>query len=77
MVGFDAALEWEFLRGFREWLALRTGEGKNLAWPVLASRYVSSRISTAAQEPGGDGEEGARVNSLIEALQEFLELPPQ
>jgi hypothetical protein len=36
LVGFDAALDFELLKGFPEWLAEELGAAENLAWPVLA-----------------------------------------
>ncbi|AZM51997.1 hypothetical protein DMA15_04835 [Streptomyces sp. WAC 01529] len=40
LTGMDAATDWRFLEGFREWLASRSGLGANLAWQVLVIRIA-------------------------------------
>ena len=41
VVGYDLACEGDVLRGFREWLLLRSGgNGWNLSWPGLVRKVV-------------------------------------
>ncbi|WP_116025855.1 hypothetical protein [Thermomonospora umbrina] len=70
-MGFDAAMEWRFLDGFRDHLARQVGEsGGSLAWPALASRLP-------VKEGGGCNLEERRIAALFDALREFLDIPPQ
>ena len=63
--GFDAATEFAFLGGFREWLARNGGPGANLTWSYQASQVVSQRLGDEA----GD-EEG--INEFFGLVREFL-----
>lgn len=40
LTGIDAATDWRFLNGFREWLAVKSEMGANLALPVLLVRIA-------------------------------------
>ncbi|MEU9925221.1 hypothetical protein AB0H51_28740 [Streptomyces griseoluteus] len=75
MTGFDAATEWNFLRGFQEWLAQEVDNGENLAWPVLASRLPQDRPSDDLQRCGCGGLEDARLAALFHSLKRFLDIP--
>lgn len=74
VMGFDAALDWEFLQGFQEWLAREVGEGENIAWPALVPRLASARSVT-----GSAGCEGVDLNmaTLFNSMKKFLELSPE
>lgn len=74
MTGFDAATEWEMLKGFQEWLALEVGEGENLAWPILASRLPRACPSDCPQGCGCEGLADVRMAALFHALRRFLNI---
>lgn len=61
--GYDAATDWIFLTGFREWLVLKLGEGNNLACRGLVGA-LCERDSVPDDEQ--------RVDHLLALLDEFL-----
>jgi hypothetical protein len=69
VIGFDAALDWQFLLGFREWLAAETGEPESVAWPVSVERTVEHHIRETDSASKGEGE---RVRLFFELLESFL-----
>jgi len=72
--GFDAALEWKLLDGFREWLAAETGSGANLTWPALALRLQPERVEWLAPSDPSVVAEDSQMAALFEALRRFLAL---
>jgi hypothetical protein len=63
--GFDAATEFAFLGGFREWLSRNGGPGPNLTWSYQASQVIARRLGAEA----GDEE---RMNEFFGLVREFL-----
>lgn len=66
--GYDAATTYSLLRGFREWLVLRLGDGSNLAWTALVEDVIGARRRQAAS----DVEERAAIDQLFELIRDFI-----
>jgi len=77
MTGFDAATEWEMLRGFQEWLAREVGEGENLAWPVLVSRLPQACPSDCSHRRECERLADVRMAALFHAIRRFLDIPAE
>ncbi|WP_158708833.1 hypothetical protein [Streptomyces sp. NRRL S-920] len=72
LTGMDAATEWRFLEGFREWLASRSGLGSNLAWRVLVIRIAYPGEANDFWVADSHGESGEAVTVLFDELDSFL-----
>ena len=64
--GFDAACEWTFLLGFREWLVTKLGQGNNLAWSGLV-RELAKRQTLSERDHDG------MIRFLVETLERFFD----
>ncbi|MFV2104849.1 hypothetical protein [Micromonospora sp. LOL_024] len=73
VMGVDAATDWQFLEGFREWLAVKSGLGANLALPVLLVRiaYPDSGNDFWVAAMREDSSKAAVL--LFDELEAFLE----
>ncbi|WP_140158039.1 hypothetical protein [Micromonospora sp. NBS 11-29] len=72
VTGMDAATEWKFLKGFREWLAYKSDLGANLAWQVLVIRIAYPSEENAFWVAASHDESGEAVAVLFEELDSFL-----
>jgi hypothetical protein len=72
--GVDAATEWQFLEGFREWLAAKSGLGANLALPVLLVRIAYPDTGNDFWVAAMREESSRAVAMLFDELDIFLEL---
>lgn len=72
VTGLDAATEWRFLEGFREWLASRSDLGANLAWQVLVIRIAYPGEANDFWVAASHGESGEAVTVLFDELNSFL-----
>ncbi|MFB6674441.1 hypothetical protein ACFCWG_18940 [Streptomyces sp. NPDC056390] len=72
VTGMDAATEWRFLEGFREWLASRSDLGANLAWQVLVIRIAYPGEVNDFWVAASHGESGEAVTVLFDELNSFL-----
>lgn len=72
VTGMDAATEWRFLEGFREWLAVRSGFGANLAWQVLVIKIAYPDEVNDFWIAASHGESDAAVAILFDELDSFL-----
>jgi hypothetical protein len=73
-MGFDAALEWTLLDGFREWLVVKAGFGGNLTWSALMLKMTPEGISELASLKSGPIVEDPHMAALFGALTSFLGL---
>ncbi|MGW1718186.1 hypothetical protein [Streptomyces sp. NPDC002156] len=73
VTGMDAATEWRFLKGFREWLAARSGFGASLAWQVVVVRIAYPGETEEFWDAASRGESDKAVAVLFDELQFFLE----
>ncbi|GLY64533.1 hypothetical protein Atai01_11520 [Amycolatopsis taiwanensis] len=72
LLGFNAALEFEFLGRFNERLAEEFSEGRNLMWPGLARLVISRRLEgTGRSLDELDAKE--QMNLLFALVNEFLD----
>jgi hypothetical protein len=75
ITGCDAGNDWGLLAGFPQWLAVKVGQGANLAWPVLVLRlaFPSQTGPLTAQSLSPQHNDHA-VATLFGLLDEFLEV---
>lgn len=73
LIGFDLATHREALRGFRDWIAKRTGHESNLHWSGLILQIAfpgqdfSKGLSSKADQQ-------TAISVLVSQLEEFLNL---
>jgi hypothetical protein len=74
ITGCDAGNDWGLLTGFPQWLAMKLGQGANLAWPVLVLRlaFPSETGQPTARSLSPQHNDHA-VATLFGLLDEFLE----
>lgn len=72
VTGVDAATEWRFLEGFREWLASRSDFDANLAWQVLVIRIAYPGESNDFWVAAAHAESREAVTILFDELNSFL-----
>ncbi|WBB63351.1 hypothetical protein O7599_12825 [Streptomyces sp. WMMC500] len=77
LTGVDAATDWRFLEGFREWLAAKSNLGANLALPVLLVRIAYPDKGTDFWLTATREESAKAVAVLFDELESFLESPHQ
>ncbi|WP_159395255.1 hypothetical protein [Streptomyces albireticuli] len=70
--GMDAATEWSFLEGFRDWLAVRSNLGANLAWQVLVIRMAYPDAVGDFWVTAAHSESSEAVTLLFDELHSFL-----
>ena len=70
--GVDAATDWKFLAGFREWLASRSGLGESLAWPVLIVKMAYPAEASDFWRTASRNVSSAAVATLFDELELFL-----
>jgi len=73
LTGVDAATEWRFLEGFREFLAAESGLGANLALPVLLVRIAYLGMGNDFWVAAMREESEQAVAVLFDELEAFLE----
>lgn len=73
LTGVDAATDWRFLEGFREWLAVRSDLGVNLALPVLLVRIAYPGTGNDFWVTAMREESAKAVAVLFDELEAFLE----
>lgn len=71
--GFDLGRESEFLRGFREWLRMRTPQGFNLSWDGLILHCTFPQVSAVRELLSVPESDRQAVNGLFDLLLAFLE----
>lgn len=72
LTGVDAATDWRFLEGFREWLAAKSGLGANLALPVLLGRIAYPDTGNDFWVAAMREESSKAVAVLFDELDDFL-----
>ncbi|TDO51449.1 hypothetical protein EV643_103186 [Kribbella sp. VKM Ac-2527] len=72
VTGMDAATEWRFLEGFREWLAAKSELGANLVWQVLVVRIAYPDEANDYWVAASHGESSEAVAVLFDELHSFL-----
>ncbi|WP_181785251.1 hypothetical protein [Streptomyces phytophilus] len=72
LTGIDAATDWRFLEGFREWLATKSGLGANLALPVLLVRIAYPDSGNDFWVAAMREESSKAVTILFDELDTFL-----
>lgn len=72
VTGMDAATEWRFLDGFREWLAVRSALGANLAWQILVVRIAYPGEPSDFWVAASHDESSEAVAVLFDELHSFL-----
>ncbi|WP_129840260.1 hypothetical protein [Streptomyces sp. RFCAC02] len=72
--GYDLATDGGALRGFTEWLVVRSGHRTSLAWPALALRTALAVPPDASFSAGALTEEQDRAafDALFTLLDEFF-----
>lgn len=70
--GVDAATDWKFLEGFREWLAVRSDLGANLAWPVLVVKIAYPGEVNDFWVAASHAESAEAFTVLFDELDSFL-----
>lgn len=69
--GCDAASDWNLLKGFREHLSSRLGEGANLVWWELVRRLHTAEADHIA--PVSAPAEALLVETMFDRLVQFAE----
>ncbi|MEU5421194.1 hypothetical protein ACH4UT_28960 [Streptomyces sp. NPDC020799] len=72
MTGMDAATEWRFLDGFREWLADKSNLEPSIAWQVLVIRMAYPDEKNDFWVTASHSESSIAVSVLFDELESFL-----
>lgn len=72
IMGIDMAMNGEALRGFREWLVPRIGDGMNLSWSALVARIAFPEEPNPLESPLFVSSNEPAVQLLFQQLQMFL-----
>jgi hypothetical protein len=72
LLGIDAALHGDFLKGFREWLIPTVGFGNNLPWSELILEIAFSQAEDCRGCLGKPSNEIVAINCLFDCLENFL-----
>ncbi|MEU5018966.1 hypothetical protein AB0G60_16320 [Streptomyces angustmyceticus] len=72
VTGVDAATEWQFLGGFRQFLADKSHLGPNLAWQVMVIRMAYPAEADEFWVTASHSESMEAISVLFSELQSFL-----
>ncbi|MCP2331293.1 hypothetical protein G443_001563 [Actinoalloteichus cyanogriseus DSM 43889] len=72
VTGMDAATEWNFLKGFRDWLHHKSGLGASLTWQVLVVQIAYPNKDNNFWHRAMHEESVEAVTTLFNELDLFL-----